>query len=370
MRISGQGDFFGDWNEFVAFSWTQPSALIAKVFLSSVRNQKLTPMSTSPSLSSNVFFSRSADCFQEWGQNVALTCCRSVDIGGARVIDAGVNTRGSVAAGLYLARLCMADMADIRLSRAPSDWPVHDLVSVVTDHPLQACLSSQYAGWPLGVDDYFAMASGPMRSLRGREEMLEHLGLVVPTDDEVMAVGVLESDTMPTQTAIEAICEQTGVPPERVCLGVAPSSSIAGSIQVVARCIETAMHKLHALEFDVTRVVSATGHAPLPVPAKPGDMVEGIGRTNDAILYGGAVTMWVDCNDEAIAGVVERVPSGASSDHGRRFADIFRGYDHDFYKVDPMLFSPAKITLNSLQSGKSFSAGSFLLELLSPAESR
>ncbi|MEM9364525.1 MAG: methenyltetrahydromethanopterin cyclohydrolase [Planctomycetota bacterium] len=319
------------------------------------------------SLPPQVSFARAAGCFQSWLDDVALTLCEVVDIGGARVVDAGVKASGSVSAGLYLARLCMADLADIRLNNAPSDWPVHDLVSVITDHPLQACLAAQYAGWPLGVDDYFAMASGPMRSLRGREEMLEHLNLIVPADDTVSAVGVLESDSMPTRAAIEAICDQTGVRPERVCLGVAPSSSIAGSIQVVARCIETAMHKLHALDFDVAQVLSATGHAPLPVPAKPGDMVEGIGRTNDAILYGGAVTMWVDCDDDLIAHVIEQVPSLASSDHGRRFADVFRAYDHDFYKVDPMLFSPAKITLNSLQTGKSFTAGDYRLDLLRPA---
>ena len=33
------------------------------------------------------------------------------------------------------------------------------------------------AGWPVQCEDFFAMGSGPMRMLRGREPMLEELAL-------------------------------------------------------------------------------------------------------------------------------------------------------------------------------------------------
>ena len=152
--------------------------------------------------------------------------------------------------------------------------------------------------------------------------------------------GVLEADKLPTPSAIRAIASECGVETELVHLAIAPSTSIAGSLQVVARSVETAMHKLHELQFDVRSIVSATGCAPLPPPAKPGDVVDGIGRTNDAMLYGATVALWADHDDEAIESVIANVPSSSSGDHGQPFAKVFKQYEYDFYKVDPLLFSP------------------------------
>jgi len=234
-------------------------------------------------------------------------------------------------------------------------------VYVRTDDAVKACLAAQYAGWPVQTDDFFAMGSGPMRMARGREEVLEHLKL---TESPERIVGVLEADKLPTDATIELIAKECGVDRRAVCLAVAPTSSIAGSLQVVARSIETAMHKLHELKFDVTTIVSGTGHAPLPPPAKPGDMVAGIGRTNDAILYGATVTLWVDQDDDAIEAIVDQVPSSASADHGKPFAEIFKQYEYDFYKVDPMLFSPAIVTFHNLRTGRTWTRGQINTEIL------
>ncbi|HUK32924.1 MAG TPA: methenyltetrahydromethanopterin cyclohydrolase, partial [Vicinamibacterales bacterium] len=53
----------------------------------------------------------------------------------------------------------------------------------------------------------------------------------------------------------------------------------------------------------------------------------------------------------------ERLPASASKDYGTPFFDIFKRYDSDFYKIDPMLFSPAEVWLASATSGKTFHAG-------------
>jgi methenyltetrahydromethanopterin cyclohydrolase len=288
--------------------------------------------------------------------------CRVDTIAGARLIDAGVDTSGSIAAGLVLARLCLADHADV--SVFPADFESlcsNSSVFVRTDAPLQACLGAQYAGWPVQTDDFFAMGSGPMRMVRGREAMLQELGL---SDSAPRIVGVLESDKLPTESAIALIADQCGTEPENLHLAIAPTASIAGSLQVVARSIETAMHKLHELKFDVRKVVSATGHAPLSPPAKPGDMVDGIGRTNDAMLYGATVTLWIDHEDDAIENVAAKVPSCSSSDHGQPFAKIFKQYDFDFYKVDPLLFSPAVVTIHNLRSGRTWNHGRIETDVL------
>jgi methenyltetrahydromethanopterin cyclohydrolase len=130
----------------------------------------------------------------------------------------------------------------------------------------------------------------------------------------------------------------------------------------VARSLETALHKLSELHFDLNQVVSGFGAAPLPPVAA--DEIEAIGRTNDAILYGGRVLLWVRAEDEQLAEIGRRVPSSTSPDHGAPFAEIFRRYLGDFYKIDPMLFSPALICFHNLQSGKTHVFGRLEPEVL------
>ncbi len=136
---------------------------------------------------------------------------------------------------------------------------------------------------------------------------------------------------------------------------VAPTASVAGGLQVVARSVETALHKLHELKFDVRRVVSAFGTAPLPPVAK--NDLAAIGRTNDAILYGARVVLYVTGDDDTLRDIGPRVPSSSSADHGEPFANIFARYDYDFYKVDPHLFSPAEIVFQNVESGRAFAFG-------------
>lgn len=285
------------------------------------------------------------------------------EIGGAKVLDFGVKTTGSIRAGLLLGQSCMGGLG--KLSICPCDesrFAVGNLVTVSTDSPLVGCLGCQYAGWPVQSGDYFAMGSGPMRLLRGKEPVLLNRKLVDSQTD--VACGVLESDKLPTPAAIETIAGDCGVSAGEITLGIASSTSLAGSIQIVARSVETAMHKLDDLEFDVRCVISATGSAPLPPPAKQGDTIGGIGRTNDAMLYGARVSLWVDCQDESVESILDKIPSSASADHGRPFAKIFADYNHDFYKVDPSLFSPAVVAIHNLRSGRTFSAGRIVTEIL------
>jgi len=270
-------------------------------------------------------------------------------VDGATVVDAGIDVPGSIAAARMVTRVCMGDVVDVSVHAIDADRFASDVgVTVQTDNPVMACLACQYAGWPVAADKYFAMASGPMRMARGREPLLVEMQL---SESSPVAAGVLESTDLPTGDAIRLISEETGVETSKVAIVVAPSGSLVGSVQVVARSVETAMHKLHALGFDVQTIFSAVGTAPLPPPAKPSDMIGGIGRTNDAILYGGVVTLWVDGDQAAIDDVAERVPSNSSKDYGRPFADIFKDYGYDFYKVDPHLFSPAVVSIVNRRSG-------------------
>lgn len=267
-------------------------------------------------------------------------------VAGARIIDCGGAVTGSLAAGIAMARTCLADLGEV--SHVPC--PIADVggpaIQVLTDDPVRACLASQYAGWQVSVGKFFAMASGPMRALAAREEVFQH---IPGKEESPVAVGVLETHKHPTEEVVAAIVAKLPTSAERLTLLVAPTMSLAGTTQVVARSVETALHKLHELKFDVNQIVSGFGVAPLPPPAT--DMIGAIGRTNDAILYGGKVTLWVRADDELLASIGPRTVSSSSSDHGALFADLFKRYG-DFYKIDPLLFSPAEVEFRNLKTGR------------------
>src|SRR5947207_3162331 len=173
---------------------------------------------------------------------------------GARVVDAGVNVPGGFAAGLALAELCMGGLGHVEfasLTIGGEAWPG---VNVWTDHPAESCMASQYAGWAINPEGFFAMGSGPLRT--------------------------------------------------------------------------TARSDMRA-----------------------------IGRTNDCILYGGQARYTVRAEDAELDELARRLPASASADYGTPFYDIFKRYDNDFYKIDPMLFSPAEVWLTSATSGRTFHAG-------------
>lgn len=272
--------------------------------------------------------------------------------GSARLIDCGINVSGGLAAGMALARCCMSDLGDVSLVPGDGDSAGLPRVFVQTDHPVDACLFSQYAGWRISVGKFFAMGSGPMRSVVKTEPLFEKL-----TCDELAEslVGVLETSSLPDEAVVRYVSEKSGIPPEAITLLVAPTASQAGTLQVVARSVETALHKLFELKFDVTRIESGLGAAPLaPVAA---DDLTAIGRTNDAILYGGHVTLWVRGDDESIERIGPMVPSSASHSYGKPFLELFEDAGRDFYKIDPLLFSPAEIVFHNLDTGRVFHFG-------------
>jgi methenyltetrahydromethanopterin cyclohydrolase len=279
-------------------------------------------------------------------------------VGGARVLDCGIEAEGGLQAGLGMARVCLAGQAEVSLVPGDVAGRPCPQLQVVTDHPILACMASQYAGWQISVDDFFAMGSGPMRAAYGKEELFTH---IPGREEPPVAVGVLETEVVPDEGVIKYLSEALNLPAAKLTLLAAPASSMAGNIQVVARSLETALHKLHELNkvhkprFDFRQIISGFGVAPLPPVAT--DFLHSIGRTNDAILYGGRVVLWVRADDEQLAEIGPKVPSSASPDYGAPFAEVFDRYEHDFYKIDPMLFSPALIVFHNLDSGKSHTFG-------------
>src|SRR3954451_21958549 len=278
---------------------------------------------------------------------------------GTRVIDCGAQAAGGFKAGRYFAEVCMAGLGTVAYAPLIIEGRWLPALVVTTDRPAVACLAAQYAGWRIDRDGYFAMGSGPGRALIRAEDLYDDLDW-----DEHASVAVLclETRDPPPPAVADFVAERAGVPPAALTLLIAPTASVAGSVQIAARVVEDALHKLHELDFDVGRVVAGFGSCPLP-PVAADDMAA-IGRTNDAMLYGGQVHLTVESEDDPLGGLVGGVPPSASSDYGEPFGKVLKAADFDFYAIDPLLFSPAQIRLTSVGSGRSFEAGRVNLEVL------
>ncbi|WP_342643568.1 methenyltetrahydromethanopterin cyclohydrolase [Rhodoligotrophos ferricapiens] len=282
---------------------------------------------------------------------------------GERLIDAGSKVQGGLEAGLMLARICMGGLGEMSIASSPGivNWPW--VVNVRSSQPVTACLASQYAGWSLshgeGRGAFFALGSGPARALAAREPIYQELAY---RDDFDAAVLVLETDKAPPSAIVEKVASDCGIRPDRLTLIYAPTRSLAGTLQVVARVLEVALHKAHSLHFPLDRIVDGMGSAPISPPHP--DFVTALGRTNDAIIYGGHVHLFVLGPASDAQELARNLPSNTSRDFGEPFSEIFKRFNGDFYAIDPLLFSPASATVTAIEHGLSFHAGKISPALL------
>jgi methenyltetrahydromethanopterin cyclohydrolase len=275
---------------------------------------------------------------------------------GETLIDCGVETVGGLEAGRLLSEVCLGGLGHVSFETSNTEDPFPFLVTVHTSQPVLACLGSQYAGWSLSGEDngkkFFVLGSGPARAMGSSEKLFEELGY---HDNAESAALVVEADKAPPPALVEQVAKACKLSPERLTILYAPTSSLAGTVQIAARCLEVALHKSHELHFPLENIVDGMATVPVPPPV-PG-FVEAMGRTNDAIIYGGRAQLYVSGDAAAAKKLAEDLPSLNSKDFGKPFAETFAAVKGDFYAIDPMLFSPAKVTVTALETGESFQAG-------------
>jgi len=282
---------------------------------------------------------------------------------GTCVIDAGVNTKGCIEAGRIIAEICMGGLGVVKLRASTNfhNWSWH--LDVHSSDPVLACLASQYAGWSLnygeGEESFNALGSGPARALGSSEPLFDELGYRDKSDS---ACIVIEVDKVPPIEVTTKIAEMCSVKNEKLTVILTPTSSLAGAVQIVSRVLETSLHKAHELGFPLEKIIDGAGSAPLPPPTN--DFLKAMSRTNDAILFAGQIQLFIEANDSDTKELANALPSSASKDYGKPFGEIFKDVKYDFYKIDPMLFSPARVAVSSLSTGKTFHAGKIDIELL------
>lgn len=282
---------------------------------------------------------------------------------GTTVIDAGMNCDGSLEAGRIITEICLGGLGEARFRANDrfKNWRWN--IDVHTSNPVIACLGSQYAGWSLehkdGDNKFLALGSGPARAMGSTEELLEELSY---RDDYDSACLVLEVSEMPPVEIAEKVAGKCGIEANQLTIVLTPTTSLAGSVQVVGRSLEVGLHKVHTLGFPLEQVKDGFASAPLCPPHS--NFIKAMGRTNDSILFGGDIHLYVSCEDSAAEQLANDLPSSNSKDYGKPFATVFKDSGYKFYDIDPMLFSPAKVTISNLETGKSFHAGALNESLL------
>jgi methenyltetrahydromethanopterin cyclohydrolase len=280
---------------------------------------------------------------------------------GTTVVDAGINAKGGFEAGKVITEICMGGCGKARITNRKYGELELPSIFVYTDHPAIATLGSQFAGWQIKEEDYFAIGSGPARALALKpKEIYEQIGY---RDDFEKAVVVLETDKRPPEKLIDRLAKDCNVKKENLAIILTPTASLAGSTQVSGRMVETGIHKLNKLGLNPKTILYAWGCAPIsPIHPK---FAQAMARTNDAILYGGTTYYMVDYeNEEELKRILENAPSKASKDYGRPFMEIFKKAEYNFYKIDPNLFAPAVVIVNNVRSGRTFKVGEINSEIL------
>ncbi len=271
---------------------------------------------------------------------------------GTLVVDAGVHASGGMAAGLAMARIGMAGMAEAWMEMRVMDDDAWPTIFVHSDHPLEACYLSQAAHWQVDIDGYRALGSGPACLLNTELDPGKPFGF---TEKANRGVLVLEAPGLPSDGVCQALAVQCGIAPEQLALVVAPTSSLAGSVQIAARSVETALHKMHTLNVDLKVLASAFGCCPMAQPT--GDDMVSLGKTNDVVIFGCQV--WLATHgmpDELLSEVVKKIPSSTSPSYGEPFLKTLKKVG-GFYNIDPGLFAPAEVTITNLDTGAIFHAG-------------
>ncbi|SFV38843.1 methenyltetrahydromethanopterin cyclohydrolase [Hyphomicrobium facile] len=280
---------------------------------------------------------------------------------GERLIDMGANVIGGLEAGRRLGEVCMGGLGTVAFTQSSGlqNWPLGVVVS--SNNPVIACLASQYAGWTISdeASGFFALGSGPARALSRVEDLYKELGYV---DHHPQATLVIEGDKAPPSAVIAKLSTSCGIDPTGLTIMYATTWSLAGTVQIAARVLEVAIHKAHALHFPLENILDGTGTTPIAPPVP--DFVKAMGRTNDAIIYGGRIHLFVKGPDTDAKRLAENLPSSTCSAYGKPFAEIFADVNGDFYKIDPMLFSPAQVIVSNVETGNSFRAGELAPEIV------
>ncbi|MEA2090562.1 MAG: methenyltetrahydromethanopterin cyclohydrolase [Thermoproteota archaeon] len=281
---------------------------------------------------------------------------------GTTLIDCGIKAKGGFQTGRIVTEICLGGCGKTEILPKKYGNIEFPSIFVRTDNPALAILGSQFAGWKIKDDKIFALASGPARALALKpKKIYEKIGY---RDDADVAVLVLETKQEPHKTLLNRFSKECKVEPDNLFILLVPTSSLAGSVQVSGRIVETGLLRLEKLGLDPKLIVHACGYAPI-APVHP-KFAEAMGRTNDAILYGGVTYYAINYEgkEEKLGELLDKASSATSKSYGKTFIEILKEVNYDFHKIDADIFAPAVVMVNNVKTGSMFKVGEINVEML------
>lgn len=289
---------------------------------------------------------------------------------GATVIDCGVGVPG----GWEAARLfCQATLGGLgrmeyglfnlddagrpNRTEPPGGLELPE-VRIFVDRPAIALLASQISGWNLpemkNEAGIVPLVSGPVRAVARKDRFAKIVDYV---DDSPEIVAALQDATLPDERLAAHIAEVCGRSPADLYVLVAPTASLVGSVNVVARTLESAIWRLHFLGLDASRVLAAWGKAPLP--PLTGDEFTAMVRTNVFTYYGGTAGFAVDSDDATVEKVIKDFPLArhTCAIYDVPFRKLLEGAGGDIFGFKGFVHNVVKGVINNVATGHTFVTG-------------
>ncbi len=292
-----------------------------------------------------------------------LNCRAYILANGATVIDMGVDAPGGYEAARLFIKATMGAMGQINYGTFSSGGLSLPSIDVYVDRPQEACLSSQFSGWKMPSNGALSrinpIGSGPARAI-ARNDIFSQAWTYADTHHET--VFAAQTEKLPDEAVAEQVAEACGVRPENVYILASKTGSLVGSIQVCSRTVEASIWRLERKGFDISKIISGMGTCPIAPPVA--DEFVAMDRVNTALLYGVTVRYVVNCSDDEVQAVIDKVPFNASRRYGERFADIFEEGGRDFYVVDKDIHTVARYEMVNYATGNTFAAGEIRVDML------
>ena len=284
-----------------------------------------------------------------------LNCEISTLSNGATIIDMGINVKGGWKAAKLFTDTCLGGMGKLVYQSMYIGKHLVPTAVLQIDQPPIAQLSSHIAGLYVPYHDYNQSVSGPLRCIAGNDHWAKRSTY---RDTEARkAIGHLQITTMPDEELAEIIADAIGFSPKDLYLIASPTSTLVGSVQIVARNLEQTFATLGDRNaFPINSVVQAIGWS--PIISIEDDEIIAMGRVNDGLIYGQESTLYLDCEDAEILNGLEDIPMCKNETvFGIPFEEMFRESGCDWAKVPRDWDAPCKINFINMRTNHFFSTG-------------
>ncbi|MEW6623995.1 MAG: methenyltetrahydromethanopterin cyclohydrolase [Bacillota bacterium] len=284
---------------------------------------------------------------------------------GSTIIDMGINYPGGWMAAQYFAEATLGGLGRLNYSIFNLDDLELPQIEIYADRPAIACLSCQLSGWALpevrNEAGIVPLISGPVRTVAREDSFAKEFAYQDSNHEVVVA---LQDNRMPEESLINYIAKTCKVNSQNIYVLVAPTGSIVGCVNVVARTLETSLWRLHHLGMDVNKIAAAWGRAPLPPITK--DEYTAMIRTNTYTYYGGTAGFIVECEDNEIEKILHDIPlSPQTTQHyGVSFGELLKEANGNIFEIKDFVHNVTKVIFYNVRTGRTFRIGKIDFEML------